>query len=240
MTDQRIEGRGPLVLDALVLRTDDQVVLEADRVVPVGTVVVVSGRDGSLVTAVLDHIVRELTAGPSAVVDDRALIDGHVRLGADGPAAPARSDVAVMTRGHALIGGLTAAENVALGILVTGPSASGDRVRAALDAVGLPVAVRDNLAEQLSGGQQQRVALARALVADAPVTVLDDPTSELDPASREVVHDALTAVAARGGIVVVGIPGSEAGPTAAVHLRIGRRGRHVRSGAADADPPVIS
>jgi ABC-type multidrug transport system ATPase subunit len=233
MTDvpERPADRGPLVLDAVVVRTGDRVVLEADRTVPAGSVVVVSGRDGSLVTAVLDRLVRDLTGrspalpDEAAVAGDAVLVDGHVRL--DGTTGRSAQDVAVMTRDHALIGGLTAVENVALGLLATGPTAPDARVRAALDAVGLPAAVHDNLAEQLSGGQQQRVALARALVVAAPVTVLDDPTSELDPASRDVVHGAIGDLAARGGTVVVSIPGSEPGPIADVHLRIGRRGRHV-------------
>ncbi|WP_144760067.1 ATP-binding cassette domain-containing protein [Curtobacterium sp. 9128] len=147
--------------------------------------------------------------------------------------------VAAMSRDHGLLGALTATENVALGLLASGrphqTTRTGDRadagtgtdpVHAALDAVGVPDAVRHNLAEQLSGGQQQRVALARALVADALVTVLDDPASELDPASVGVVDQAIAAAAARGGVVVVGrsddgdgVSGDDVRGT--VHRRVG-------------------
>ncbi|WP_218220489.1 ABC transporter ATP-binding protein [Nesterenkonia sp. Act20] len=45
-----------------------------------------------------------------------------------------------------------------------------------------------NRGDTLSGGQRQRVAIARALVRDAPIVLLDEPTTGLDPAAREVVE----------------------------------------------------
>ncbi|UTT71273.1 ABC transporter ATP-binding protein [Arthrobacter sp. DNA4] len=55
-----------------------------------------------------------------------------------------------------------------------------ERVRDALEAVGLPESVASRRPANLSGGQRQRVAIARALVVRPDVVVLDEPTSALD------------------------------------------------------------
>lgn len=43
----------------------------------------------------------------------------------------------------------------------------------------------------LSGGQRQRMAIARAIIRNAPILILDEPTSDLDAASEELVFQAL-------------------------------------------------
>jgi len=49
----------------------------------------------------------------------------------------------------------------------------------------------DDDAKLLSGGEQQRLALARVLLLDAPVYILDEPSSALDTLSEEIMVEAL-------------------------------------------------
>jgi ATP-binding cassette subfamily B protein len=44
---------------------------------------------------------------------------------------------------------------------------------------------------RLSGGERQRVALARAFLKDAPILILDEPTSAVDPETERVIIDAM-------------------------------------------------
>jgi len=95
-----------------------------------------------------------------------------------------------------LLPALSAAENVAVPLLINGVS-RGKAITKAKDIltrVGLGDRTH-SLPAEFSGGQQQRVAIARALVHEPKLIVCDEPTSALDHETGHKVMDLLREVA---------------------------------------------
>ena len=55
----------------------------------------------------------------------------------------------------------------------------------------------------LSGGQRQRISIARAFLKDAPILVLDEMTSNVDPVNESLIQDAITELAKNRTVLVV-------------------------------------
>jgi putative ABC transport system ATP-binding protein len=103
-----------------------------------------------------------------------------------------------------LVPELTAEENVALPLLLSGARRSDAiaRAREWFDRLGIGGLERRRSGE-LSGGQAQRVALARGLVAHPKVLFADEPTGSLDSLTGEVVMELLVNAARDDGTTVV-------------------------------------
>jgi putative ABC transport system ATP-binding protein len=186
-----------LTARGLAVRLGDRLVLDdVDLEAAGGELVALVGPSGSGKTTLLQVLAGEVAPDAGEVqVDGSTLRPGDrqhtARLGR-------------VLQLHALVPVLTAAENVELALRVRGfpGAAARERAEQALARVGLGE-VPDRLVTRLSGGQQQRVAVARALATGPAVVLADEPTSELDAATRDVVVGELRREAARGALVLV-------------------------------------
>lgn len=106
--------------------------------------------------------------------------------------ATRRVNMAMVFQHFALLPHRTVRDNAGFGLELQGVSLNERRATAeeALRRVGLGD-WGDSLPSQLSGGMQQRVGLARALATGAPVLLMDEPFSALDPLIRREMQDEL-------------------------------------------------
>ena len=138
--------------------------------------------------------------------------EGVVRFGGvdlrDATIASLRQRIVVVPQEGYLFTG-TIRENVRIGV----PDASDDDVEAALAALGVLdrfASLKDGLdtevrerGSRFSAGERQLVSLARAALADPPVLVLDEATSNLDPGTERTVEHALEALTEHRTVLVV-------------------------------------
>jgi putative ABC transport system ATP-binding protein len=115
-----------------------------------------------------------------------------------------RKNVGFLFQQYNLLPAFSAAENVAVPLLIAGTlrKEALDRARSLLSQLGLSQRT-EALPSQLSGGQQQRVALARALVHQPRLVICDEPTAALDHASGEAVMDLLAGNAVHSDRAVI-------------------------------------
>jgi len=106
--------------------------------------------------------------------------------------------VAMVFQQFGLLPWRTVRENVGFGLEISGQPAkeSARKVEEQLDMVGLSDWA-DRQVHELSGGMQQRVGLARAFATDAPILLMDEPFSALDPLIRDKLQDDLLELQSR-------------------------------------------
>ena len=146
-----------------------------------------------------------------------------------------RTRIGFVFQAFNLLPTLTAAENVALPLLLGGTRRADAVARACacLERVGLAHRA-DHFPEEMSGGEMQRAAVARALVGEPDAVLCDEPTGNLDSTnSREI----LTLLASlpepeRRAVVMV-----THDPAAA---RYGTRLVRLRDGLVESDEPVTA
>ena len=158
-----------------------------------GEILVLMGLSGSGKSTLLRAVngLNPVCRGAVHVCDGNALVDvTH----AD-PATLRRirlHRVAMVFQQFGLLPWRTVRENVGLGLELDGMSKAErrERVDTQLELVGLSNWAERKVGE-LSGGMQQRVGLARAFATEAPILLMDEPFSALDPLIRAKLQDEL-------------------------------------------------
>jgi glycine betaine/proline transport system ATP-binding protein len=166
---------------------------DCDLSVEAGEILVLMGLSGSGKSTLLRAV-----NGLNKVARGRVLVDGG-----DGPVDITNADAAqlrqmrrecisMVFQQFGLLPWRNVLDNVAFGLELSGvPHAEREeKARAQLELVGLTDWADRKVAE-LSGGMQQRVGLARAFATEAPILLMDEPFSALDPLIRSRLQDEL-------------------------------------------------
>lgn len=163
-----------------------------------GEILVLMGLSGSGKSTLLRAVngLNPVCRGAAHVCDGNVLVDvTHADAGTLRRIRLHR--VAMVFQQFGLLPWRTVRENVGLGLELGGMGRAErhDRVDAQLELVNL-AQWADRKVGELSGGMQQRVGLARAFATEAPILLMDEPFSALDPLIRARLQDELLEVQA--------------------------------------------
>jgi putative ABC transport system ATP-binding protein len=166
-----------------------------------GEIVALVGPSGSGKSTVL-----HLLGGLDRPTTGSALFDGRdlATLSDDELTLLRRDRIGHVFQFFNLLPTLTAAENVALPLLLGGTPRDEAMSRAALGLAAVGLADRtDHLPDEMSGGEQQRAAVARALAVRPRVLLADEPTGNLDSAAGAEVLEVIRSMTKDGDRSVV-------------------------------------
>ncbi len=187
-------NEAPVLLQALNLSKKFH---QGDRVVAVfeqlnldvreGESLAILGPSGSGKSTLLS-----LLAGLDRPTSGDVIFERHnlSRMSQDDLAELRRHRIAMVFQQFHLFQHLTAAENVALPLEITGDPQAFEKARELLGQVGLGERL-DHFPTQLSGGECQRVAIARALITKPALILADEPSGSLDVRTGENVMQLL-------------------------------------------------
>ncbi len=201
-----IQHRAPIVILRGVVKTYDGkvrlTVLDAiDLDIEEGEMVAVMGPSGSGKSTLLN-----LMGGLDVPTSGSVIVAGTdlARESEEGRSLFRRNTVSYVFQAYHLMPTLTAAQNVALPLHLSGLARGeiAQRVRQALDEVGL-AGRADHLPDELSGGERQRVAIARAVVTRPRLLLADEPTGNLDSARGEEILQVLANIHRQHGATIV-------------------------------------
>jgi ABC-2 type transport system ATP-binding protein len=160
--------------------------------VPAGVVAGLVGPNGAGKTTLLEMVIGllEPTEGQVSVFGESSPGDAAARL----------ARVGYVAQDHPLYRDFSVADMLHLGRAMN-PSWDQDLATARMDKLGIP---GQRKIKGLSGGQRAQVALTMALAKRAPLLVLDEPVSSLDPVARlELMRDVMAEAAGTGLTVLI-------------------------------------
>ena len=166
-----------------------------------GEVVSIMGASGAGKSTLLQILGTLSTPdGGSLRIEDQDVL----RLKGDALAAFRGRRIGFVFQAHHLLPEFSALENVMIPALIAGASSKDAAAKAErlLGEVGLSARL-DHKPSELSGGEQQRVAIARALINDPAVLFADEPTGNLDSATKQEIHRLLFDLRERLGQTIV-------------------------------------
>jgi putative ABC transport system ATP-binding protein len=172
-----------------------QILRGVDLSVAAGETVALLGPSGSgksSLMAVLSGLER--ASGGSIIIADA----DFSKLDEDGLAIARRGRIGIVLQAFHLLPTMTAIENVAVPLELSGDADAFAKAEAELVAVGLGERLH-HYPVQLSGGEQQRVAIARALAPRPALIFADEPTGNLDATTGATIMDLLFARQAETG-----------------------------------------
>ncbi|HEX5851012.1 MAG TPA: ATP-binding cassette domain-containing protein, partial [Rubrobacter sp.] len=156
---------------------------------PVGSITALVGRSGAGKSTLVNLLLRFLEPGSGTITANGLPIAGL-------PVDAWRENVALVPQRPHLFHG-----SVLENILVARPDASREEVERAAELAGAAAFVRElpqgyetgigERGARLSGGEAQRIAIARAFLKDAPLLIMDEATSGLDPESEQSIRRAM-------------------------------------------------
>ena len=176
------------------LRGERQLITELSFAVPQGTLLAVTGENGSGKTSLL-----RMLCGLLQAEQGRILWEGQ-----DIRTCREQYLAGLIYVGHqnGLKDDLSPIENVTISARLSGEAASEGQGCAALESVGLSRAIHRLPTRVLSQGQKRRVALARLWLMQRSLWILDEPFAALDASATDLLMERLRSHLANGGMVI--------------------------------------
>jgi len=162
-----------------------KVLNEVTLEIPRGQITAIIGLSGAGKSLLLKHMIGLMKPDRGQVLLDGVDINRLTRQGL----YEARKRFGMLFQGGALFDSLTVFENVAFPLREKTDLPEGEireKVRGILRKVGLEK-TEEKFPDELSGGMVRRAALARAVVMDPEIILFDEPTTGLDPITRNSI-----------------------------------------------------